>query len=220
MKTSLRLAVGLAAFLLAAPALAADLPVKTPAAVIPSSVCTLTSCSGWYVGMGLSGNGSNADIIGNGINGSVFAAGGTIDVHGGYQLWNGSYFAAAEIGIGNEFLPSQPISTLGGQSLVGYEKVKLGMGLQGLFNPNTAPAVAGQAPTGINIPASIANVLMSPYVQFGAQQRKGVSQWISGAGAEFLIASHWNLDLGYTYATPVNALPSENKVTIGLNYHF
>lgn len=209
------------AVLALSPARAADLPFKAPPALLPlAPICTMTSCSGWYVGMGLSGNGGNADIIGNGINGSVFAAGGTIDVHGGYQLWNGSYFAAVELGIGNEFLPSQPLNTLGGQSLVGYEKVKLGMGLSGLFNPVTAPAAAGQSPTAINIPASIASVLMSPYIQFGAQQRAGISQWISGAGAEFLLASRWNLDIGYTYATPVNDLPAENKVTIGLNYHF
>jgi hypothetical protein len=191
-------------------------PLKAPV----STGCTLTSCSGWYAGMGLSGNGTSLDIVGQGINQSIFGAGGTIDIHGGYQLWNGTYFAAAEAGIGNEFLPNQPINTLGAASLVGYEKVKLGMALSGLFNPATAPAAGSQSPTAINIPASIANILMTPYVQMGAEQRKGVSQWINGAGAKFLLASHWNLDIGYTYAAAQGGLGSENKVTMAIDYHF
>lgn len=198
-------------------ALAADVAVKAPVAKVPT--CTITSCSGWYAGVGLTGIGTNANIIGNGIGGSVFAAGGEIDVHGGYQLWNGTYFAAVEAGIGNVFQPSQPVSTLG-KSITGYEIVKLGYGLQGLFNVTTAPAVGSQAPSGINIPASIAGSLMSPYILMGAQQRAGISQWVNGAGAEFLLASQWNLDLRYTYASPSGALPADNKVTIGLNYHF
>lgn len=199
-------------------ALAADVAVKAPVTKIP--VCTLMSCSGWYAGVGLTGIGTNANIIGNGLSGSVFAAGGEIDIHGGYQLWNGTYFAAAEAGIGNVFQPNQSISTLGKGSITGYEIVKLGYGLQGLFNVNTAPAAASQAPSGINIPSSIAGSLMSPYILMGAQQRAGISQWINGAGAEFLLASQWNMDLRYTYASPSGALPSDNKVTIGLNYHF
>jgi hypothetical protein len=142
-----------------------------------------------------------------------------LDVHAGYQLWNGTYFAAAEAGIGNQFQPTQSLSSLG-SSLEGYEKVKLGIGLSGLLGGALAPATPSQAPTGINIPATIANTLMSPYVQIGAQQRKGISQMISGAGAEFLLASHWNLDIGYTYAPAVGSLSSENKVKMSVDYHF
>ena len=195
-----------------------NLAVKAPAVAAP--VCTLQGCSGWYAGMGLTGIGTNANIIGNGIGGSIFAAGGEIDVHGGYQFWNGTYFAAAEVGIGNVFQPNQSLSTLGKTSITGYEIVKLGYGLQGLFNVSTAPAAGSQAPTAINIPASLAQSLISPYILMGAQQRAGISQWINGAGAEFLLASQWNADLRYTYASPTGGLPSDNKVTLGLNYHF
>lgn len=191
-------------------------PIKAPA----STGCTLTSCSGGYVGFGLAGSGTSLDILGSGINQSIFGAGMDLNVHAGYQLWNGTYFAAIEAGIGNEFLPNQPLNTLGGQSITGYEKVKLGMGLAGLFSPVTAPATPSQGPTPINIPASIAGALMTPYIEFGAQQRKGFSQLTTGAGAMFLLASHWNLDLDYTYASAQTSLPSENKVTIGLDYHF
>jgi hypothetical protein len=195
-------------------------PVKTPAPV--TSLCTLSSCSGWYVGAGLTGDGSNADIIGNGINQSVFSSGGILDVHGGYQLWNGTYFAAAEGSLGNEFTRNQRLSSIGAQTLVGYEIVKLGVGLAGLLNPSsaTAPTTPGQSPVAINVPASIANMLMSPYVTFGAMQRRGISQWVSGAGAEFVVASGWSLDIRYLYAPSQDALPSTNLVTLGLNRHF
>ena len=65
-----------------APAAAADLTVKTKAVPFltstPCTVATATtplSCSGFYIGGGISGQGTNADIVGNGINGSVFAGG-------------------------------------------------------------------------------------------------------------------------------------------------
>ena len=223
----MKLLCTLLALLLPSAALAGDLnapalPFKAPV----SSPCTLQGCSGFYLGVGLSGTGTNADIVGNGVNGSVFAAGGIIDVHGGYQLWNGQYFAAFEGGIGNQFQPSQPLSSLGAGSLVGYEKIKLGLGLTGLFNQPSGTPASGQAPAAINIPASIAAALISPYLTTGAMQRNGVSQWISGAGAEFLLASHWNLNLEYVYGAPVsktspfNGAPPLNLVTLGLNYHF
>ena len=198
--------------------------LKAPA--YTSTPCTLTSCSGFYAGMGLAGSGTNANIVGNGIQGSVFAAGGDIDVHAGYQLWNGTFFAAGEVGIGNAFQPSQPISALGAKTLTGYEIIKLGGALGGLFSQPTGTPAAGQAPAAINIPSAIASVLMSPYFTTGAMQRSGTSQWITGAGAEFLLASHWNLDLRYVYGSPVvntnpvNSLPPLNLVTLGLNYHF
>jgi hypothetical protein len=208
-----------AAMLLPGHLLAAD--VGTPIVKAPVlNPCTLQNCSGWYAGIGLSGDATNANVIGNGINGSVFAAGMGLDIHGGYQLWNGTYFAAVEAGVGNQFQPTQSIGSLG-SSIEGYEKVKLGMALSGLLGfSGLAPTAPSQSPTTLNIPATLLGALISPYVQVGAQQRHGISQLISGVGNEFLIASHWNLDVGYTYAPAVNTLPSENKVKLDLNYHF
>src|SRR5713226_5844829 len=92
----------LALSLLVSPALAADLPVKA----IPylSTPCAAGSCSGWYAGFGVAGDGSNADIVGQGINGSVFAAGGILKAQGGYQFWNGNWFAALDLSLGYELI--------------------------------------------------------------------------------------------------------------------
>jgi opacity protein-like surface antigen len=200
------------------------LPLKAP--VYVSAPCTPQQCSGWYAGVGLSGSGTNADILGSGINNSIFAAGGVLDVHGGYQFFNGQYFAAAEVGVGNAFQPNQLISSIGARTLTGYEVVKLGMGLGGLFVQPSGTPTAGQAPTAITIPSTIANAMLSPYFITGAMQRNGISQWINGAGTEFLLASHWNLDIRYVYGSPIsstnplNGAPPLNLVTVGLNYHF
>jgi hypothetical protein len=121
--------------------MAADLPaaikgpVKAAAAAPPA--CTPAFCSGWYFGLGLTGNGTSADMGGNGVNQSVFATGGILDIHGGYQLWNGSYLFAAEAGLGNQF-QNGPINQFGSKSLVGYELVKFGGDLSGRSISKTA----------------------------------------------------------------------------------
>ena len=58
--------------LLPVSAVAADLPVKN---ATPSKTWTTTSATGCYLGANVMGVGSNLDIIGSGINGSVFAGG-------------------------------------------------------------------------------------------------------------------------------------------------
>ena len=52
------------------------------------------------MGGGLSGAGSNADIIGSGINGSVFAGGITPTLDAGYQYVNGNWLFGAEFDLG------------------------------------------------------------------------------------------------------------------------
>src|SRR5215467_13864788 len=85
---------------IAVPAMAADLPVRRGLATDPTVPvpCGAMACSGIYVGGHVEGEGSNADILGSGINGSIFANGAGLGLHAGYQLWNGSFFAAGEIG--------------------------------------------------------------------------------------------------------------------------
>ncbi|SHG92566.1 hypothetical protein [Bradyrhizobium erythrophlei] len=183
----------------------------TSAAVTPATQnnCLINSCTGWYAGVGLTGNGTNADILGSGLNGSVFAAGGMLDMHGGYQLWNGTYFAAVEAGLGYQFQNGAIAVTT--NNLTGYEIVKFGGNLSGLVNNASSP---------IAIPSSLSNVLMSPYFAMGAIQRDGVSQWATGAGAAFLLATNWDLDIRYLYAPAAGNVGSDNLVTIGLNKHF
>ena len=61
---------------------------------------------------------------------------------------------------------------------------------------------------------------MSPYVAVGAIQHNVVSQFATGAGADFLLATNWDLDLRYMYAPAVGRIGAENLVTLGLNRHF
>ena len=191
-------------------------PIKAQQAFQPAD-CTPASCSGWYAGVGLTGNGTNADIIGNGLNQSVFAAGGILDLHGGYQMWNGTYLFAVEAAVGNQF-SNGPVNQFGAKTLVGYEIVKFGGALSGLFN-QTSPA-PGQAPASFSVPAAINQAMISPYFAMGAIQRAGINAWATGAGAEFALAQGWNLDTRYMFAPAQQGLNALNMITIGLNYHF
>lgn len=189
---------------------AASTAVVAKAPTTTTSTCTINNCTGWYAGVGLTGNGTNADIVGSGLSQSVFAAGAQIDLHGGYQFWNGTYFAAVEAGIGYQFTNGGAIQ-LNGNQLAGYEIIKLGGSLSGLLNTGSSP---------ITIPAALSNALISPYVAVGAIQHNGVSQFATGAGADFLIATSWDLDLRYMYAPAIGDATAQNLITIGLNRHF
>ncbi|WP_439398747.1 hypothetical protein ACRQ5Q_15245 [Bradyrhizobium sp. PMVTL-01] len=207
-------AFGLLAFSLLTPSVrAADFtvamatPTKAPAYV---STCTVNNCTGWYAGIGLTGNGTNANIVGSGLNESVFAAGAQVDLHGGFQFWNGSYFAAVEAGIGYQFTNGGAIQ-LNGNQLAGYEIIKFGGSLSGLLNTSSSP---------IAIPTALSSALISPYFAIGAIQHNGVSQFATGAGAGFLLATNWDLDVRYMYAPAIGNATAQNLVTIGLDRHF
>jgi len=222
-----------AAAVLAASALsasAADIPVKAPSWVPSSSGCTQLQCSGWYAGFNIMGVGSNMDILGSGINGSVFAGGGSIGVQGGYQFWNGDFFFAAEA-FGDYTVNGNPVIAGGGSQprYVFGQIAKFGGKLSALFGAPTTPGgttpTQGTAP--IAIPSTLSAALISPYVQFGAVERPWGSGWATGAGAEFVIASGWNLDLSYLYvkyANPnlslVQSEASENLIKLSLNRKF
>src|SRR5262249_47103460 len=142
--------------------------------------CTPTSCSGWYAGGALVGFGGNADILGNGINGSIFAGGGAIGLDVGYELWNGQWFAAAEFNALYESNPNAGATNFPQGGFLGVMQVKLGGNAAALFGGST-PAPS-QGP--ISVPQVLLNSVISPYVQFGDAIRKGSSQWVSGAGVQ------------------------------------
>lgn len=215
-----RLFLAFAAAALLSPAYAADIPTKA----IPfanSAPCIPQNCSGWYAGFGILGDGSNADIVGNGINGSVFSTGGAIKVQGGYQLWNGAFFAAAEGNIGYEFTTNVsagvPVAQKGGSKFIGAELIKLGYN----FFPQATAAQTSpsQSPIPLIVPA---NLLASstPCLVFGGMQRRGVNQWVSGACVDTIIASGWSTSLKYLYAPSQQGLPATSVVMIDLNRHF
>lgn len=222
-----KLALALLATVFSVPAFAADLPVKAKS-FLPTITCTLASCSGWYVGVDLSGIGSNADIIGQGLSNSVFAGGGMIGASGGYQFWNGTYFAAFEVGCSYD---ASTIATLAAsQRYFCNQTVKLGGALSNILSlSQPTPSQGGQA---VGVPSSLANALLAPYVLVGAAERSWGTGWDTGAGAQFVIASGWNLKLEYHYinygqgavvptgAGLVATSKSENIVRLGLQAMF
>lgn len=201
-------------------AFAADISTKAP---LPAArvACAAGDCSGWYGGFGILGDGTNVDIVGNGVNGSVFSAGGAIQVHGGYQLWNGSWFAAIEGGAGYEFTRGAatglPITNNGGSKFIGTELVKLGYN----FFPSaqSAQVVPSQSPVALISPANFF-AATTPYLVFGGMQRRGKNLWVNGAGAETIISAGWTSSLQYLYAPSQNGDPATNVVMLGLNKHF
>jgi opacity protein-like surface antigen len=194
---------------------AADMVVKSPLAV-PGFTCTVASCSGWYGGAVLVGEGTNADIIGQGVNNSVFAAGGIIGGDFGYRLWNGNYFFAAEVAAGYQSANSSALTAFTPSGFVGTVLVKAGASLYPFFGGGV-PAPS-QGP--VAVPTNLMPSLMSPYIQTGEMWRQGTTQWVSGAGAEFIIGPRWTLDLSYLYAPPINNLNATNLVKLGVNYNW
>jgi len=218
MKRFLALAVITAA--LAVPAAAADLKPLIVKAPPLSTGCTVTQCSGWYVGASIAGIGTTVDFIGQGINGAL-AGGGYMGGQAGYQLWNGKYFAAAEIGAMYETNSSNPTTPVLGSNRrdIEFVLIKGGMGLDGLLGlASTAPTSPSQAPTTVSVPASLASALLSPYVQIGSMWRGGKSQEVNGGGVGFVLSSHVDLDLSYLYAPAMDGLPAANFVFLKLNY--
>lgn len=203
-------------------AFAADVsfPVKAP--LLPVSTCVAGACSGFYAGFGVLGDGSNVDIVANGVNGSVFSTGGVLKVQGGYQFWNGSWFAALDASLGYEYTSKVSaglpiVAGVGGSRIVGTELVKLGYN----FLPGTANAITppSQSPVPLMVPA---NLLASstPYFTFGGLQRRGKNEWVSGVGVQTVIAAGWSTDLKYLHAPSQQGEPATSIVMIELNRHF
>lgn len=195
-----------------------NLPLKFPA-FAGVSTCTPQNCSGGYLGFGVAGDGSNADIVGNGINGSVFSSGGALKVQGGYQFWSGAWFAALDLSAGYEFTTatSAGIPTAGGSKFLGTELIKLGYN----FFPasSTALTTPSQSPVAMTVATNILSS-STPYFNFGGMQRRGVTEWVNGAGVQTVIAAGWSSDVSYLYAPSQQGVPAASIVTLGLNKHF
>jgi hypothetical protein len=209
-----------------APAIAADLPAKSAVATPALPTCTITQCTGWYVGGHIEGLGSNADIVGSGISGSLFAGGAGLGAHGGYQLWNGNFFVAAEFG---------GTYDIGGQTVIGNLAnvqpwsveylAKVGYGLQGFFNAGAATPSQGPVAIFQNLNAA----LVSPYAIIGGRTRNFGSGLVTGAGAEYTLGGGWNayaeyLHVNYNETSTAGLVPisigTENVVRAGINRKF
>ncbi len=184
-------------------------------------VCTPGNCSGLFGGFGFSGNGTNADIVGGGVNGSIFSAGGAIKVDGGYQFWSGNWFAALDLAVGYQFTTTQskgvPTTDSNGSRVLGQELVKLGYN----FFPSTAAATTtpSQSPVPLVTPANLL-AASTPYLVAGGCQSRGANVWCNGAGVETVIASGWSTSADYLYAAPQNGHDAVSIVQLSLHKHF
>ena len=183
---------------LCASANAADmLKLKAPAYVAPvcsAGSATMTpSCSGFYVGLNVQGIGSNLNILSAGINNSVFAGGGLVGLDAGYQFWNGTFFLAGEAQFDYDFqnkaLSAEPFN----QRWSGDILAKAGVGLANILGAGSPSPSQGP----INPVLIPGTAFMSPYVVLGGAFKQGQQGWVTGAGAEWILAQGWNLDIFY-----------------------
>lgn len=193
-----------AAAALLSPACAADLAVKaapnvfTAASVSPCQTATAStplSCSGFYVGGGLAGEGSNADIIGSGINGSVFAGGITPTADVGYQYINGNWMLGAEFDAGYSVGTGATVNGVGG----GFNGFRITEDFQG--GGNLFGLFGTQAP--ITVPASLANSVLATYAHVGTTQWSLPGGWanglVSGAGIKGDVSPRIFWDIRYSH---------------------
>jgi hypothetical protein len=206
-------------------AYAADIPVKAPVVPPPAlstTACTPEHCTGLYMGFNVSGVATNANVLANGINGSVAGGGESIGGQGGFQFWNGTWFFGGEV-FGDYTVGGSPI--IAGANKPTYlfgEVVKVGTPLSTFFG-SVAPANTS------GLPALLTANTISPYIFTGACERSWATGICSGAGVTFAIdQQHWFLDaryinIQYTGSDSVNAVQSisqENLIQLGLNYKF
>ena len=131
------------ASMLAVPALAADMAVKAPP-VVPAPTCSLTSCTGFFIGGIVDESGGNFNLVATGLGGiaqNQFATG----LRAGWEYWDTKWYARAEIigmyGIAqNGNLPGQGNSALWSVGAL----VKLGYNFLG---QSTLPVAASFFPT-------------------------------------------------------------------------
>lgn len=227
MKRLIRILAAVLGFSGTAPAIAADLPVKAAAApYVP--VCTITACTGFYLGGHVEGAGSNADILGSGINGSIFAGGAGMGLHAGYQVWNGNFFAAGEVGGTYDVGGTSFIGSIADVKPWSVEYLgKFGIGLANLFN--SGPAAPSQGP--VSIIQALNAALVSPYFLVGGRTRNFGTGLVTGAGAEYTLGGGWNayaeyLHVNYNETTTAAAIGipvsigTENVVRAGINRKF
>jgi outer membrane immunogenic protein len=197
------LLAGMALLALAAPAYAADLPPPILKAPVSSALqCTVAACNGPFVGVTVIGTISNLDIIGQGVSGSFLAGGGDIGINAGWQWWNGSYFAAAEV-VGAYAManPNSPIGPGNSKRFEGGALIELGGGLSAFFpTPGPTPAPS-QGPVSLgSFNAILAGHLASPYVALGPWfSTTGKEGAATGVGAKFVLAPGITADLKYLF---------------------
>jgi hypothetical protein len=230
-----KILLAIAAFaFLAVPAFAADVPLPKPRTFLPPAPvpCTTNQCTGWFIGPSLFGAASNADIIGQGLDNSVFANGGAAGGTLGAQYWMNGIFLGVEDFLGYSFGGSSNVGTgtaqVGGTWLNAFW-FEAGGSLGDLFGSGAQP---------VAIQSALISDLISPYFLTGPATAFGgggstlgaSSFWTSGAGVRYLLPNANRpilLDFKYVYGNNTNTAGlASNKnfqlvgVTLSLPFGF
>lgn len=184
---------------------AADLkfPVKARSLTLPPTVCTTNQCNVYFVDIGIYGAAANANIIGGGLNNSIFANGEMVAAGVGGQFWTNGVFLGVEDMLGYSFGPGANVgpttaSISGAMNILWLEA---GGSLGDFFGSGATPVPINNA---------LLSDLISPYFGTGPATVFGSSGgtlgastfWTEGAGMRYLIsnASHpLLLDVKYLY---------------------
>jgi opacity protein-like surface antigen len=216
-----RFILAVAAALIATQALAVDLAKAPQLSLLTSTPCTLTNCTGPYMGFNIAGIATSANVIGNGINGSLAAGGQNIGFQVGYQYWNGTFFMGPEIFGDYTYGGSAVVAGYSAPKYLFGEIIKLGGPLSSFFG-----GIAPASTTGLS--SVLTSQTIAPYIFMGAAQRPWGTGMASGGGVTFLIDQHWFADVRYmniqytgsNNASPIQTVPQENIVMAGFNYKF
>jgi hypothetical protein len=212
---------------LSVPSFAADMAVKAVPLAPQPVLCTTNQCSVLFGGINLLGQGSNIDIIGQGVSNSIFANGGMVGGTVGGQYWNSGIFLGVENMAGWSFgspasVNGTGVTQQGGLDVLWFEA---GGSLGDLFGSGAAP---------VTINSALASDLISLYFGTGPAQPFGNSSlgtksfWTSGAGARYLLPNASRpilIDFKYIYGNNQNNVGlADNKnvqfVGVGLYMPF
>jgi opacity protein-like surface antigen len=207
----------------ASPAFSQTSPIVTKApAYTFGSPCTVSplSCTGFYAGAFIGGVATNIDVLGSGLNNSIFAGGEVPAFNVGWQYAVNNYYFAIEAGAGYQFSTIATVGAAQGNQngILGYQEVQAGLGLAGLLGTQTP----------VPIPSGLASQVIAPYVALGIVERPWGQGMEAGAGVKIDLTQHMLLDLRYRYITYNGAAANngnaqfngENIVSIGAEYKF
>jgi hypothetical protein len=153
---------------------AADLPVKAP---IVAPVSPYAWLNGFFIGAGVSGAGTNFDVLGNGINGSINANGTVIDGHVSAKFYNDTMYAAVTAGCGYDMtMNASAAGGLPSNHLFCTELVDAGGFLPNLMNVSTSV-----------LPDFLKGAI--PFATVGMAQRMSKTGRVAGIGAIMPIAN-------------------------------
>lgn len=155
--------------------------------------CTVSSCPGaFWLGGGVGGVGSNVDILGSGLDNSVFADGGIPFVEATYAAWQNNIMYGASVGGGYQFAQPASIGAASNNQSqpMGWAFFEAGGNLFSLFGSQTAPTVQ----------TALIQDLVAPYAFTGPVFEKGATLWGNGAGLRYLVSPNVMFDIKYVFA--------------------